>query len=74
MKRRDATSDEQKTKKRWSDRHGWLGALLMAMFAGLAPAPGPKPVRVLSEHHQVADEKDGEPPSFDFLAKEERPD
>jgi len=43
----------------WKERYRWLGVLLMAAFAGLGPAPPPKPPRDLSEYSQIAEDPDG---------------
>jgi hypothetical protein len=55
----------------WKERYRWLGVLIMAMFAGFAPAPPPKPPRDLSEYSQIAEDPDGLKlgPELHFLQK-----
>ncbi|WP_313704363.1 hypothetical protein [Massilia sp.] len=43
----------------WKERYRWLGVLLVAAFAGLGPAPPPKPPREISEYSQIAEDPDG---------------
>lgn len=56
---------------RWRERYRWLGVLLVAAFAGFAPAPRPpKPPR--DEYSQIAEDSDGPEldPELHFLQKE----
>jgi len=43
----------------WKERYRWLGVLFLAAFAGLGPAPPPKPPRALSDYSQIAEDPDG---------------
>jgi len=43
----------------WKERYRWLAVLMMAAFAGMGPAPPPKPARALSEYSQIAEDPDG---------------
>lgn len=56
----------------WRERYRWFGLLMMAAFAGLGPAPPPKPPRDLSEYSQLAEDPDKSKldPELHFLQKE----
>ena len=57
----------------WRERYRWLGVLMMAAFAGMAPAPPPpKPPRDASEYSQIAEDPDKLKldPELHFLQKE----
>ncbi|WP_288379225.1 hypothetical protein [uncultured Massilia sp.] len=43
----------------WRERYRWLGFLMVAAFAGMAPAPPLKPPRDPSEYSQIAEDPDG---------------
>jgi len=44
--------------KNWKERFRWLAILMMAAFAGLGPAPPPRPARNPSEYAQIAEDPD----------------
>jgi len=55
----EPSSQTNPAPRHWKDRYRWVGVLLMAAFAGLGPAPPPRPARDLSEYAQVAEDPDG---------------
>jgi hypothetical protein len=67
MEQEKIPADEAASAARWSERFGWIGSLLMALFAGLAPAPPPKPLRPTSEYHQKAENPDISKLDSDFI-------
>jgi hypothetical protein len=55
---KEPSSDAIPEPRHWKERYRWLGILMMAAFAGLAPAPpSPKPPREL--YAQIAEDPDG---------------
>lgn len=43
----------------WKERYRWLGMLMVAAFAGIAPVPPPpKITRDISEYSQIAEDPD----------------
>jgi len=56
----------------WRERYRWLGILMVAAFAGMAPAPPPKPLRDLTEYSQIAEDPEGlkVDPELHFVQKE----
>jgi len=43
----------------WRERYRWLGLLMVAAVAGIAPVPPPKPLRDVSEYSRLAEDPDG---------------
>jgi len=69
MEQEKIPDDEKDANALWSERYGWIGSVLMAIFAGLAPAPPPKPARVISEYHQEVENPDITKLDSDFVLK-----
>jgi len=43
----------------WKERYRWLGVLMVAAFASIAPVPpSPKPQRDIAEYSQIAEDPD----------------
>jgi hypothetical protein len=65
----EPSSDAFPQPRHWKERYRWLGILMMAAFAGLGPAPPPKPARDPSEYAQIAEDSDGLKldPEFHFI-------
>jgi hypothetical protein len=56
---KESSSDAMLAPRRWKDRYRWLGVLMIAAFAGVAPVPPPKPPRDMVEYAQIAEDPDG---------------